>query len=103
MDDYISREAAIEIVINYEFENCPDYIRDFATKLKSAVCSDIRADLQALPAVDIPIMARARWLYVSDGYGVCSNCNRGDHIDPKSRYCRYCGARIMEAPHGKTT
>lgn len=51
--DYISRDKAIEIVINYEFENCPDYMRDFATKLKSAVCSDIRTDLQAIPAADV--------------------------------------------------
>lgn len=53
MADCISRDKAIETVINYEFENCPDYMRDFATKLKSAVCSDIRTGLQALPAADV--------------------------------------------------
>lgn len=33
------------------------------------------------------------WMMERDGYGICSNCNRGDHIDPLAKFCRYCGAR----------
>lgn len=34
------------------------------------------------------------WMMEQDGYGICSNCNRGDHIDPLARFCRYCGAKM---------
>ena len=36
------------------------------------------------------------WMMERDGYGICSNCNRGDHIDPLAKFCRYCGARMEE-------
>ena len=50
--------------------------------------------VKSRPAIDSedlrPTMC---WMDVQDGYGICSNCNRGDHIDPLAKFCRYCGAR----------
>lgn len=103
--DYISREAAIETVINYDFENCPDYMRDWATKLKSAVCSDIRTDLAAIPAADVRPAYYAEWERSSESTPRswifrCSKCkDRAYYPVPKGhvarcgyKYCPNCGA-----------
>lgn len=39
-----------------------------------------------------------RWILVDikKGIGVCSNCNRQDHIDCLAAYCRFCGAKMEE-------
>lgn len=39
---------------------------------------------------------RGEWLMVSDGSGVCSECNRLDKIDPLAKFCRYCGAPMTD-------
>lgn len=36
------------------------------------------------------------WILKENGHGVCSNCYRQDIIDPLARYCRYCGAEIID-------
>lgn len=37
-----------------------------------------------------------RWiLRDANGNGVCSRCNRQDHIDPQATHCRYCGAEMI--------
>lgn len=43
------------------------------------------------PVSEVP---EATWTLVSNGSGVCSNCNRQDHIDALATNCRYCGAKI---------
>ena len=39
---------------------------------------------------------KGEWLMVSDGSGVCSECNRLDKIDPLAKFCRYCGAPMTD-------
>jgi hypothetical protein len=97
-NEYITKDAAIETVINYEFENCPDYMRDFATKLKSAVCADIRTDLQSLPAADVRPVERGEWLEPDDDYGylVCSVCEERSPNDERWNFCPNCGADMRE-------
>lgn len=36
------------------------------------------------------------WILKEDGHGVCSNCHRQDYVDPLAKYCRYCGAKIVD-------
>lgn len=48
------------------------------------------------PEADVRPVVRASFVSASDGYGICSNCNRGDHIDPLARFCRFCGADMRE-------
>lgn len=39
---------------------------------------------------------RGEWLMVSNGSGICSECNRLDKIDPLAKFCRYCGAPMTD-------
>lgn len=36
------------------------------------------------------------WTLEQNGHGVCSKCHRQDTIDPLAKYCRYCGAKIVD-------
>lgn len=49
-------------------------------------------------AVEWAPVVHARWMMSTNGYGICSNCNRGDHIDPIATHCRYCGAKMDGDP-----
>lgn len=50
--------------------------------------------IERAPTLDWAPVAHGKWIMVSpDGTsGVCSACNRSDHIDPLATHCRYCGA-----------
>ena len=86
-DEYILLSDALEIAMQY----CPD---------DDGSCSkadrDVREMLDELETkqVNARPVVQADWLMVSNGSGVCSNCNRIDHIDSLARYCRYCGAEM---------
>jgi len=66
--DYISREAASDLLamaLIDEWE--PEYAQD---------------RLSEIPAADVRPVVLGKWVSVHDGYGICSNCHRGDHVDP---------------------
>ena len=46
------------------------------------------------PTIDAVPVIHARWILIQNGSGVCSACNRNDHIDSLAAYCRYCGAKM---------
>lgn len=73
MGDLISRAAAIEAILGS--------------------FSAIRA-IEELPAADAVPVVHGRWILIQNGSGVCSACNRNDHIDSLAAYCRYCGAKM---------
>lgn len=81
--EYISREAAIETVLEK-----PDMTPDEK--------AGIVARLNALHPADVRPVVRAFWVGKHDGVGICSNCNRLDHIDPLATHCRYCGADLRK-------
>lgn len=86
MDEYISREAAMEIVKH----TSGDYASAFA-------------ELRKLPAADVAPVRHGQWaLHKKYGDYECSECGQGDvlylHIlRLKMRYCPNCGA-AMYAP-----
>ena len=57
-----------------------------------------RDAIEAVPEVEAELVIKSHWQLVDEknGTGVCGNCHRQDHIDPLARYCRYCGARLVE-------
>lgn len=80
--EYISREAAIcEILSEPTDAHYPSW---YAEKLED------------IPAADVRPVARGVWVSVHDRYGICSNCHRGDHIDPLAGFCRFCGADMRK-------
>jgi len=80
--DYISREAAIDAVD--------------VGNLHHGIIDALQDIISEIPAADVRPVVRASFVSASDGYGICSNCNRGDHIDPLARFCRFCGADMRE-------
>lgn len=80
MADLISRAAAMDVFMGKP----PNFYHT----------SYIVGELNCVPAVDAVPVVHARWILVQNGSGVCSACNRNDHIDPLAAYCRYCGAKM---------
>ena len=85
MSDYISREAAIELLHYNADERC------------SAVVSDF----EEIPAADVePVRQHGQWMHeeTEGGFHVwsCSRCGRGMNGNPKGTdlYCYHCGAKM---------
>lgn len=78
-DEYISREAALEITTR----TCGDYAAAFA-------------EIRKLPAADVAEVVHAKWIpFHSEAAGdiqYCSACDIG--FDARMDYCPHCGARM---------
>lgn len=87
MSDYISREAAIELLHYNADERC------------SAVVSDF----EAIPAADVEPVVRANWQFLSGSPGTvrCSNCGAEFEDNPYAKYkgkwigCPACRAKMQ--------
>ena len=93
MSEYIERELLLIGVdgcisaLHAQAKGEP--IQESAIKLVEAT----RDYIASLSAADVAPVKHGRWILVdNNGTGVCSECNRQDHIDPLATHCRYCGA-----------
>ena len=99
MAEYITRMSAVAVVKRYEFEKCPEYMQDWATKLKRAILDDLTEDLMNLPAADVAPVVHGRWEN-NDDYdaSVCSSCqtmwNNLYNDTYRFSFCPNCGARM---------
>lgn len=79
----IDADALLDALYDNEFQTfCP----------LDEVCGVI----DAAPTLDCEPVRHGEWIMKSDdnSFGVCSCCNRSDHIDPLATHCRYCGAKM---------
>lgn len=60
MAEYIKRTDAICAIKKYQRANCPEYKRDWVTKLTISVSSDIEKDILAIPAEDVAPVVRCK-------------------------------------------
>lgn len=96
MTDFISREAALDRIIGYDFQHCPDYMEDWATELKHAVICDLKDAVETLPAADVAPVVHGRWEYnPGDNIPYCSECMMPQ--DSECNYCPSCGAKMGDA------
>ena len=82
MDEYIKREAVIEVIMSEP----PDahYPQWYVDKIKS------------IPAADVAPVRRGRWLE-EDGIQICSECGEEhEWEDYRAPYCDTCGAKMAE-------
>ena len=101
MDEYIDREAAIEICEKEYRERLrmADYCGD-------TVAWNIGAEIKNMPAADVAPVRHGRWIKESDGGTRCSVCNKrvrnvtGGWYEPVDLsdmpYCPKCGAKMDE-------
>lgn len=90
--DLISRDAAIDrmkAMAGCAKCNNYDYVR-----CRACSWDDAMNIVEELPVVDAAPVVHARWILIQNGSGICSACNRNDHIDSLAAYCKYCGARM---------
>lgn len=87
MADYINRKAALDAVD--------------VGNLHRGIIDALQAIISDIPAADVRPVARGVWVSVHDRYGICSNCHRGDHIDPLAGFCRFCGADMRKKKNEK--
>jgi hypothetical protein len=99
MADLISRAAAIDAIVSVTVFPDADYIKNLCENPANSedwlggVCDAINA-VEDVNTVDAVPVIHARWILIQNGSGVCSACNRNDHIDSLAAYCRYCGAKM---------
>lgn len=98
MDDYISREAAIMVAMDYDGQgNAQD------------ASQDIASGLVELPAANVRPVKEGEWI-VRQRYEhypscrpyeelICPFCKRTDH-NGDGRFCGYCGAKMGGEPNG---
>lgn len=112
MTDYISKEAALDRIIGYDFQHCPDNMEDWATELKHAVICDLKDAVETLPAADVAPVVHAEWVLMTTRDDIngpesyswnCNGCGyrrkSGNNITvrmrkPKGMYCEHCGAKM---------
>ena len=98
--DLISRDRAIEYMKSMAgCDACNNYV---GVRCRACAWDDAMNIVDELPAVDAAPVVHARWILIQNGSGVCSACNRNDHIDPLAAYCRYCGAKMDEGDENAT-
>ena len=97
MSDYIERMKAISTIRSYEFGHCPEYMQDWATKLKRAILQDIVDDVMEIPAADVVAVKHGRWVKepkISKEYKWCDNCQYAFSRLHPDNYCPNCGAKM---------
>ena len=96
MPEYIEKMKAVSAIKSYEFSHCPEYMQDWATKLKRAILQDIVDDVMEIPTADVAPVVHGDW--IEDGYigypCVCSICGTPTDKEFRTRYCPNCGARM---------
>ena len=92
MDDLISRQAAIAHAIS-------GLTRELDGE-KWIRVSEVRESLQTMPSAQ-PERKTGRWLQTHRGERGFSRpgfrCNQCGEVNPRSRYCPSCGARMEES------
>lgn len=95
-EEYISRDAVLSAILEYEDFRAPDYMNGWANKLKNAVCQDLFSTIDCLPAADIH--PSGRWLGKPlSGYATvrCSVCGSAFRENTGAwAFCPNCGARM---------
>ena len=89
MAEHIERMKAISEIKSYEFSHCPEYMQDWATKLKRAILDDIVGGIMDIPAADVAPVRHGRWKRYGKNLGECSEC--GEIVSVKSNHCPACG------------
>lgn len=100
MDDLISRQAAIELAMQY----CPD--DDGSCSKADRDIRELLDDLETLPSAQ-PELKKGKWIVhpeVKNVYGgtyiECSQCGEKyvvQHMEDE-KYCRNCGAKMEDEP-----
>jgi hypothetical protein len=100
MDEYISREAAIETLRPYKVDTfkigfVDDTIDGFNDGIDTAI-----SKLSAMPAADVRPVVKAHWIYHEDDfedYYECSHCH-DEYVVYESnmewKFCPTCGAKM---------
>ena len=96
MDNYISRQAAIE-TLDEQIALCDKALKSFGISMKDeyvvkverASLAAYKEQLEALPSADVVQVVHARWENYSP---ITIKCSRCGHVIPDWRYseCKYC-------------
>ena len=89
---YIDADVLIDLLYEFEPENWTNSDKELQAVNDFEL---FRSLIKAEPAADVEEVKHGEWMCKDEkGSGICSNCNRQDHIDPLATHCRYCGAKM---------
>lgn len=97
MDEYITKEAAIEA---FEWGDA-DVIEDYGDGCDFGFSRGaIKSGINSIPAADVATVVHGRWMKRIKGGTLCSRCgsytqHKGDVLDmSKAIACPWCGAKM---------
>ena len=90
-EDAVSRQAVLEILQDYVFEE--DEIESVTDECQNNMAESIARDIVQLPSVKPQEPKTGKWedLHIC---WICSECNQETHIEYK--FCPNCGCRMVE-------
>lgn len=106
MDEYIKREAALDIFGDVPMWN--GYFEPYPWEVHCAivgVTKVVKEEISKIPAADVVPVRHGRWICIRKGYGEyeCSVCHGedsdcsdyyGTHVVTEQAFCPNCGARM---------
>ena len=91
MDDYISRQAALD-ALNEQAKAMEAWSSRYDEQRRGILSS--KNIINDLPSADVQLVRHGHWII--NTYNIqCSECGRIEEIYP-SEYCMHCGARMDE-------
>lgn len=94
MDEYISKQVAIDAIKKIYCPQCNSYNGVICRACEHMDDMDIIEDM---PAADVQPVKRGRWIGFGERFSedwICSNCQRERGKGNSSNYCSFCGARM---------
>lgn len=106
MSEYIERDAALAEIAGYNFDT-PEYMREWANRLRKAVCADLHSAIDRFPAADVRPVVQSEWIDVwseldpnTSTEVICPICRaRSDR--PAGNFCKWCGADMHGGKQAK--
>ena len=100
MSNYISREAAIESLVEY-YNSMVDFV-GYGTPKKNAVGECIERLKNDIPAADVRPVVRGTWkshkTKTGKNWWKCSACDYVSEHKAHHNFCPNCGADMREEP-----
>lgn len=99
MSDYISRDAAIEVLVNY-YNSMEDFV-GYNTPKKNAIGECIERIKNDIPTVDVVKQNTGKWIWDDEGYH-CSECfyhaygETAEVMSGNWHFYPNCGAKMEE-------
>lgn len=105
MAEYIKREEVTTRIKEYasdvygiDLDNSLQFAGITGNGVDENICEGLHEATEVvndIPAADVALVVRGRWVFGGDGCVICSECNEEESNDNHRNYCPNCGAKMI--------